>query len=172
MKTLKTENDVKKALKAMLTEIGAFRFSCAAGGYGGVYGISDDIVCYKGRFVAIESKRPGRREEENEGLSAHQVIFGKNVQKAGGLFFKVDDYASIAAVKRELTKENNEKSTAEECSNCKYFVIDAKNSFGFDGECKKAQYGSRLFRCIGEYSQGDHLYVKKAFRCREYEANQ
>ena len=55
MKLLKTENDVKKALKAMLKEIGAFRFSCAAGGYGGVYGISDDIVCYKGRFIAIEN---------------------------------------------------------------------------------------------------------------------
>ena len=102
MKILKTENDVKKALKEMLKEIGAFRFSVAAGGFGGVGGIADDIICFRGRFIAVESKRPGRRGEKNEGLSALQCLFRDQVMEANGRFYKVDSYEDIEHVRRKL----------------------------------------------------------------------
>ena len=102
MKELKTEAHVKCELKKMLKEIGAFRFSVAAGGFGGVGGIADDIICFRGRFIAIESKRPGRRGEENEGLSALQCLFRDQVMDAGGMFFKVDSYEDIEQVRRKL----------------------------------------------------------------------
>ena len=107
-----TENHVKHALRYMLWGLGIKKFNespteglwfaVAAGGLGGSGGISDSVVCYKGRMIAIEAKRPGRRGEKNEGLSDLQVMFGKAVVIGGGLFFKVDDYESIDAVRREL----------------------------------------------------------------------
>lgn len=57
-----------------------------------------------GRFIAIEAKRPGRRGQKNEGLSGLQVRFGKAVEEAGGLFFKVDDGPSVDAVIEELRR--------------------------------------------------------------------
>ena len=96
-----TENHIKDALKYMLDSIGAFHFPASAGAYA-VGGISDRLAVFKGRFIAIEAKKPGRRGEANEGLSGLQAKFGANVTSHGGLFFKVDDYESIEAVRKEL----------------------------------------------------------------------
>lgn len=101
---MKTENDVKKYLKQALDEMNAFHFPASAGGFS-IGGVSDRIGCYKGRFFAIEAKRPGRRGEKNEGLSALQVKFGEAVVKAGGLFFKVDDKQSVDEVCKTLIRE-------------------------------------------------------------------
>jgi hypothetical protein len=92
------ENHIKDALKIMLTEIGAHHFAASAGSFT-TGGISDRIICYRGMFIACEVKRPGRRGEQNGGLSALQKQFGKDVMKAGGYFFKVDDYNSIDAMR-------------------------------------------------------------------------
>lgn len=107
-----TENHVKHALRYMLAGLGIMKFNeqptnglwfaVAAGGLGGSGGISDSIVCYRGRMIAIEVKRPGRRGQENGGLTPLQVMFGVAVVTTGGLFFEVDDYESIDAVRREL----------------------------------------------------------------------
>jgi len=100
-KVIKTENHVKELLKKMLDEIGALHYPASAGAYSS-RGISDRIACYKGRFIAIEAKKPGRRGEENEGLSALQKRFGEEVLEAGGWFFKVDDEESIESAKQIL----------------------------------------------------------------------
>lgn len=101
VRKIESENDVKRALKDMLDAIGAFHFPASAGAFS-IGGVSDRLACYQGRFVAIEAKRPGRRGEENEGLSGLQVKFGRAVTAAGGLFFKVDDLESIEDVRKEL----------------------------------------------------------------------
>jgi hypothetical protein len=101
-KQMKTENDVKKALKQALSAIPyCFHFPASAGAFS-IGGVSDRLGVVNGRFFAVEAKRPGRRGEENEGVSALQMNFGKNVMAAGGLFFKVDDLESINEVRREL----------------------------------------------------------------------
>ena len=49
------ESKVKKAVKIMLDAQGAYYFFPATGGYGRS-GVPDIIVCYRGKFIAIECK--------------------------------------------------------------------------------------------------------------------
>lgn len=49
------ESKVKKVVKIMLDAHGAYYFSPATGGYGRS-GVPDLIVCYRGKFIAIECK--------------------------------------------------------------------------------------------------------------------
>ena len=98
-KKMITENDVKKYLKSALDAIpNCYHFAASAGGFS-MGGISDRLGLVRGRFFAIEAKRPGRRGEANEGLSALQKQFGQRVEDAGGDFFKVDDQESVDAVR-------------------------------------------------------------------------
>ena len=49
------EGKVKKQVKKILDDFGAYHFSPLTAGYGRS-GVPDIIVCYKGRFIAIECK--------------------------------------------------------------------------------------------------------------------
>lgn len=51
------ERDVKKALKAFLTEIGAYQYWPVPMGMGAA--AIDCFFCYRGRFYGVETKRPG-----------------------------------------------------------------------------------------------------------------
>lgn len=53
------EGKVKDAVKKFLKERGAWFFMPVSNGMGQV-GIPDIIICYKGVFVAIETKAPGK----------------------------------------------------------------------------------------------------------------
>jgi len=53
------EGKVKDSVKQFLKERGAWFFMPVSNGMGQV-GIPDIIVCYKGVFVAIETKAPGK----------------------------------------------------------------------------------------------------------------
>jgi hypothetical protein len=52
-----TEAQVKKAYRKILREKGAYVFAPVQMGYGRT--TLDDLVCYRGRFIGIEAKRPG-----------------------------------------------------------------------------------------------------------------
>lgn len=49
------ESKVKKQVKKILDDLGAYHFSPMMDGYG-KSGVPDIIACYKGRFLAIECK--------------------------------------------------------------------------------------------------------------------
>ena len=49
------ESKVKKQVKKILDDLGAYHFSPMMDGYGRS-GVPDIIACYKGRFLAIECK--------------------------------------------------------------------------------------------------------------------
>ena len=49
------ENKVKKQVKKILDDLGAYHFSPLTAGYGRS-GVPDIIVCYKGKFIGIECK--------------------------------------------------------------------------------------------------------------------
>jgi len=50
------EADVKKAVKAFLKERGAWWFMPVPGGYS--RRTVDFLICYRGKFIALETKRP------------------------------------------------------------------------------------------------------------------
>ena len=49
------EAKVKKQVKTLLTQLGAYYVMPVTGGYGR-QGVPDFLVCYKGRFIGIETK--------------------------------------------------------------------------------------------------------------------
>jgi hypothetical protein len=80
---LETENQVKALVKEWYDLAGAWSYAPIQTGMG-AHGIPDRIGCVPivvpqamvgekiGLFVAVESKRPGRRGEKDRGLSQHQ----------------------------------------------------------------------------------------------------
>ena len=90
-KELKTENDVKALVKSWLNERRYFHFPIPANGMG-VNGVSDrlSIIRPTGIFLAIEAKRPGRRNEPFRGCSRNQFTFIKNIAESGGFGWVVD----------------------------------------------------------------------------------
>ena len=71
------EKDVKKALRTYLDKIGAYQYWPVPMGYGAK--TVDVLVCYKGKFYAIETKRPGVKAP----TMAQNIVFSK-IQNAGG----------------------------------------------------------------------------------------
>lgn len=91
-----TEDRVKDLVRQWCDEQGAFHFAVVQNGMG-VHGIHDRLIAMPvtvtpamvgkkiALFVSVESKRPGRRNEPNRGMSKHQVLFWEGVTGAGGL---------------------------------------------------------------------------------------
>jgi hypothetical protein len=89
-KSLK-ETDITKAIKDVLKHSGAFPIKIAGGPF--QHDISDLLVCFEGKFVSIEVKRPGGK------LTDGQERFLHNVRAAGGIAFVAH---SVDDVVREL----------------------------------------------------------------------
>lgn len=68
----------KDEVDAYLATIGAKVFKPATFGYG-VSGCSDRLVCYKGKFIACEVKRPGKTPTKPQWDRINEV------QAAGGI---------------------------------------------------------------------------------------
>jgi hypothetical protein len=80
------EGKVKDACKRYLKSIGAWFFMPVSNGMGQV-GIPDIICCYKGMFLAIETKAPGKRANTTQ--NQKRVI--ESIQAADGWAIVVDD---------------------------------------------------------------------------------
>ena len=81
---MKNEGAVKEKVKQILKRIGAHWYMPVPQGFG-KQGVSDFLVCYKGLFIAIETKFGGNK------LTKLQGQYGTEVFKAGGLFLVVDE---------------------------------------------------------------------------------
>lgn len=113
MKKIETENHVKDIVRQWCDARDAFNFAVVQNGMG-VHGIHDrlaalpititpDMVGKKvAVFLAIECKKPGRRNEPDRGMSKHQVIFMEGVQKAGGVSVCCDGYEDLAVLESHL----------------------------------------------------------------------
>lgn len=71
------EAHVKAAVKAYLKEIGAYYFMPVQMGYGST--TLDFLVCHKGRFYGIETKRPGMNK-----VTPMQGCVMSDIAHAGG----------------------------------------------------------------------------------------
>lgn len=76
------ENKVKKKVSAMLKEYGAYSFMPVQAGYG--QPALDYYCCYKGWFLAVETKAPGKKMTTRQQLTARQIT------NAGGIVFCID----------------------------------------------------------------------------------
>lgn len=83
---LTPEGKVKKAVVDILKAKGAYYFFPVTGGYGRS-GIPDIIVCWKGKFIAIECKANGRA------VTALQDKELKKIQDAEGMTITVDEFS-------------------------------------------------------------------------------
>ena len=84
------EGRVKDKVRARLREYGVWFFCPVSNGMG-AHGIPDFICCHDGRFLAIETKAPGKRSNTTE-LQDRQIIA---IHKAGGAAVVIDDVRQL-----------------------------------------------------------------------------
>ena len=114
MKKIETENHVKDLVRQWCDAKGAFHFAVVQNGMG-VHGIHDRIAALPititpamvgkkiALFVSVESKRPGRRNEKDRGMSKPQVIFWDGVTGASGLSVCCDGQEDLDRLDKQLT---------------------------------------------------------------------
>lgn len=95
------EGRVKQRIKKVLDEYKASYFYPATGGYG-KSGVSDIVVCYRGRFVAIEAKATPKQKP-----TALQAAYLADVTDAGGyaLVINCDNVANVRCVLEGIKQE-------------------------------------------------------------------
>lgn len=91
------EGKVKKKVKALLKEHGAWSFAPVSGGMG-VHGIPDYIACHRGVFLGIECKAPGKSGH----VTALQKMQLAAIEKAGGLSMVVADEPDFYILNKRL----------------------------------------------------------------------
>lgn len=94
------EGRVKEAVKRWLKERGVWYYMPVQNGMG-VTGIPDFVCCWHGRFLAIETKAPGKRAN----VSANQERQITGIWKAGGVAVIVDDVEQLNNLEDEWKKE-------------------------------------------------------------------
>lgn len=93
------EGKVKDAIKKELKARNIWYFMPAANGFGKV-GIPDIICCYQGKFLAIETKAPGKRNNTTPNQDARI----NEIRAAKGWALVVDD---VQQVKEFLDERHN-----------------------------------------------------------------
>lgn len=94
------EKTVENKIKDYLFQHGIYYFKV----HGSKFmpsGIADIISCVNGRFVGIEVKRPGAKNEQSEQQKIHQ----RNVIKSGGIYILADCLEDVINVVEPLLKE-------------------------------------------------------------------
>lgn len=90
------EGKVKDKVKRLLKKYGAYYFMPVQTGYGSP--TLDILACYKGIFIAIETKAPGKKP------TARQELTIKEIRKANGLVYVIDgDTEQLEEMLKRLT---------------------------------------------------------------------
>lgn len=97
VKTKILESRIKKYVKDRLDELGAYHFWPVQMGLGKA--TLDCLGCYKGRFFAIETKRPGEKP------TTRQAITMGEMRGAGAAVFVVDSEQSALSLFAEKSNE-------------------------------------------------------------------
>lgn len=84
------EGKIKADVKKYLKSIGCWYFMPVSNGMGSM-GVSDLICCFQGRFVAIETKAPGKIKN----TTANQDRVIAEIKAAGGLAIVVDNVEQV-----------------------------------------------------------------------------
>lgn len=92
------EKQIENKIKKYLSSIGAYFEKIHGGSFFQAAGIPDILACCRGRFVAIEVKRPNKGD-----LSALQKLKLTQIQEAGGVAIVA---RSVQEVRERLEREN------------------------------------------------------------------
>lgn len=115
MGSVTPEGKIKAKIDKLLKAYGVWFYSPQAGPHG-QSGIPDRVACVRGRFVGIEAKADKTRKP-----TAMQLMQGRNIVTAGGLWYLVydeetlkglEDYLSHACNKPEETPDLETGGTA------------------------------------------------------------
>ena len=88
------EGRVKKRVKEILTDLGAYYTMPVTGGYGGS-GVPDFIICIAGLFYGIECKANGGK------ATALQLKHHDDIRKAGGIAVVIDE-TNVENLRKEI----------------------------------------------------------------------
>lgn len=94
------EGKVKKSVREFLKSVGCWYYQPVQNGMGQV-GIPDFVCCYRGMFIAIETKAPGKVKN----TTANQKRVIEEIKAHGGLALVVDDVDSLRPVFDLLLEE-------------------------------------------------------------------
>lgn len=97
------EKVVETKIKDYLFEHGIYHFKVHGSKFMPA-GIADIISCVNGRFVGIEVKRPGAKNEQSEQQKVHE----RNVKKSGGIYILADCLQDVIDVVEPLLKGETE----------------------------------------------------------------
>lgn len=95
-KTKQLEQDIQDKIMDYIKSIGGLPVKFNNIGIYAKAGVSDILACIRGRFVAIEVKRPGQKP------SALQVNFINAINSIGGLAFWADNLEDVKDKLKEL----------------------------------------------------------------------
>ena len=94
------EGKVKAAVNRVLDQYkGTYKFMPVPGGFGA--SSLDYLLCVNGRFVAIETKAPGKKPTDRQ-----KMVIGQ-IKRAGGAVFVIDSVDATHELKAYLERTTN-----------------------------------------------------------------
>lgn len=103
------EGAIKAKVSALLAKHGCYKFMPVQMGMGSR--TLDYLVCHYGRFLAVETKAPGKD------LTALQKECRRKIEAAGGSVFKVSNEVELAELRAALQEIDiiHERALAQQC---------------------------------------------------------
>jgi hypothetical protein len=89
------EGRVKKDVRKWLRDRGIWHYMPVQSGLG-VVGIPDFVCCWAGRFLAVETKAPGKRGN----TTPNQDRRIAEIRNAGGIAVVIDDVLQLTEIER------------------------------------------------------------------------
>lgn len=111
-----TESHVKEIVHDWFKSVNGWSYAPIQNGMG-VHGIPDRVGCVPvritpdmvgrkvGVFVAVECKRPGRRGEQDRGMSKHQQMTLEAIDATGGFATCCDGYEDLATLHQRVFQQ-------------------------------------------------------------------
>lgn len=94
---IQAEGLIVRKIRTYLERVGAWSIK-VHGGPAQEIGIPDILACYKGRFLAIEVKVPGKRDT----VTPRQSLQKERIESAGGLSLIVTSVDEVSDMIQEL----------------------------------------------------------------------
>lgn len=96
------EKSVENSIKDYLFSKNAYFFKVHGSKFM-LPGIPDIVCCYKGKFIGIEVKAPGKLYNQSD----YQVIHMDNIRKAGGIYLLTDNLQDVIDLLEDIDKCQN-----------------------------------------------------------------